>query len=122
MRVEPEMTFRTDLGADGDVGDLGELRVGIAGDGSGLGSAGTGIVDGADHIGRAARGRDTHDDVLARGAAAGDVTLAELGRVFVDIGGGGQSLGSASHDVLHLLRCGGKSGRALRGVEGGDAA
>ncbi len=94
----------------------------VAGDGGGLGSAGAGVLDGADDVGGAAAGGDADDDVFAGGAAAGDVALAELGGVFVDVGGGGQGLGAAGHDVLDLRGCGGEGGWALGGVERGDAS
>jgi hypothetical protein len=94
----------------------------VAGDGGGLGSAGAGVFDGADDVGGAAGGGDADDDVFAGGAAAGDVALADLGRVFVDVGGGGEGLGAAGHDVLDLLRAGGVGGGTLGGVERGDAA
>ena len=79
------------------------------------------VLGGADDVGRAAGGGDADDDVLARGAAAGDVALADLGRVFVHIRGARQSLRAPGHDVLHLLRRGGEGGRALGGVQRGDA-
>ena len=49
--------------------------------------------------------------------AAGDVTLTELRRILVDIGGGGQRFGTACHDVLHLRGSRGEGGRALGGVQ-----
>ena len=122
MRVEPETTSGPTSATDGDVGDLGERSVGVAGDGGGLGAAGAGVLDGADDVGGAAAGGDADDDVFAGGAAAGDVALADLGGVFVDVGGGGEGLGAAGHDVLHLGGRGGVGGRALGGVERGDAA
>src|SRR6185437_16151312 len=120
MRVEPEMTSGP-TSAQMDVGDLGELRVDVAGDGCGFGASGASVVDGTDDVGRAAGGRHADDDVFPCRPSAGDVALTDLRRIFVDVGGGGQSLRSASHDVLHLLRGGGKGGRALGGVEGSDA-
>ncbi len=94
----------------------------IAGDGCGLGSAGACVLDCTDDVGGAAAGRDADDDVFASGAAAGDVALAELGGVFVDVGCGGQGLGATGHDVLDLGWGGGEGGGTLGGVEGGDAS
>ncbi len=85
----------------------------IAGDGGGLCSACTGVFDCADDVGRAAAGGDTDDDVLPGGAAAGDVALADLGGVLVDVGGGGEGLGAASHYVLDLRWSGGVGWWAL---------
>ncbi len=122
MRVRAGEDFGADLGDDGGVGHIGERGVEIAGDGGGLGSAGAGVLDCADDVGSAAAGGDADDDVFARGAAAGDVALADLGRVLVDVGGGGKGLGAAGHNVLDLRRRSGVGWWALRGVEGGDAA
>ena len=97
-------------------------RVVVAGDGGGVRSASACIGHGGHNIRCAARGGDADDHVLAGGAAAGDVPLAQLLRVFVDLDGRGQRLGSAGHDVLHLSGGGGVGGRTLRGIEGRDAA
>ena len=114
--------FSSDLGDDGDVGGVGERRAVIAGDGRGVRAAGAGIGHGGDDIrGAARRGKPDHH-VFAGGAAAGDVALAQFFGVFIDFHGGGQSLGAAGHDVLHLSGSGGISGRTFGGVEGGDAA
>ncbi len=59
---------------------------------------------------------------LRVGTAAGNVALAEFFRVFVDFDGRGEGLRSAGHDVLNLPWGRGVRGRALGGVEGGDAA
>ena len=93
----------------------------VAGDGGGLGAACPGVRDGGDHIRGAAGSGEADDDIFAGGAAAGDVALAQLFGVLVDLNGGGEGLGSAGHDVLHLARGGGVSGRALGGIEGGNA-
>ena len=113
--------FGANLGDDGDIGRLGKGRALIAGDGRGVGSASACIGDGGDHVGRAAGGGEADDNVFAGGAAAGDVALAQLFGVFVDFNGGGEGLGSAGHDVLHLSGSGGVGGRTFGGVEGGDA-
>ena len=111
-----------DLDDDGVVGDLGERGAGVACDGGGDGSAGAGVLHRADDVGSAAGGGDADDDVLAGGTAAGDVALAKLGGIFVDVGGGGEGLGAAGHDVLHLGGQGGVGGGTLGCVERGDAA
>ncbi len=110
-----------DLADDGGVGYIGERGVVIAGDGGGLGSTGAGVFDGADDVGGAAAGGDADDDIFSRGTAAGYVALTDLGRVLVDVGGGGEGLGAAGHNVLDLRGRGGVSWWALRRVEGGDA-
>ncbi len=94
----------------------------VAGDGGGVGSASAGVGHCGDDVGRAAGCGDADDDVLARGTAAGDVALAELFGVLVDLDGGGQGLGSAGHDVLHLTGGRGVGGWTLGGVERGNAA
>ena len=97
-------------------------RVVVAGDGGGVCSAGAGVGHGGHHIGSAAGGGDAHHNIFARGAAAGDVPLAQLFGVFVDLDGRGQRLGSAGHDVLHLSGSGGVGGRAFGGIERRNAA
>src|SRR6185312_390326 len=60
-------------------------------------------------------------DVLARRTTAGDIALADLRRVLIHVGGGGESFGAARHNVLDLRWSCGVGWWALRGVEGGDA-
>src|ERR1039458_6181248 len=110
-----------DLGDDGGVRNLRERSASVAGDGRGHGAAGARILDCADDVGGASGGGDADDNVLAGGPAAGDVALADFGRILVDVGGGCEGLGSAGHDVLDLLGQGGVGGRTLGRVERGDA-
>ena len=99
-----------------------ERGVVIAGNGGGLGAAGASIFNRGDHVGRAATGRETDDHVLARRAAAGNIALPQFGRILVHFDRRCQGLRASGHDVLNALRRGGKGGRALGGVEAGDAA
>ena len=57
-----------------------------------FGAACPGVLDGTDDVRRTTAGGDADHDVLAGGAAAGNVTLANLGRVFIDIRGGSECL------------------------------
>ncbi len=107
---------------DGGVGDVGERGIVVAGNGGGLGSAGAGVLDGSDDVGSATAGGDADDDIFAGGAAAGDVALADLGRVLIDIGGRCQRFRTAGHNVLDLCGQGGVGWGALGRVERGDAA
>src|ERR1039457_2892432 len=94
------------------------LRVGLR---RGTAAAGARLLGCPDDVGCASGGGDADDNVLAGGPAAGDVALADLGRILIDVGGGGEGLGSAGHDVLDLLGQGGVSGGTLGRVERGDA-
>src|ERR1017187_9959778 len=96
----------THIGNDGDICCIGQRSSKIAGDGGGLGSACAGIGHRSYNIWSASRGRNTHNDVLAGGAATGDISLTQLFRVLIDLDRRGQRLGSASHDVLDLTRRG----------------
>src|ERR1700739_352459 len=111
-----------DFGDDGDVRDGRQGGAVVAGDAGGLGSAGARVADSGDDVGGASAGGETDDDVFAAGTAAGDVALAELFGVLIDLDGRGKGLGAAGHDVLDGLRRGGEVGWALAGVEGGDAS
>ena len=122
MRVEPETDLGTDFGNDGDIRGCLQGRAVIAGDGGGVRAACTRIGDGSDNVGGAAGSRKPDHDVFAGGAAAGDVPLAKFFGVFVDFDGGGQSLRTAGHDVLHLAGSGRVSRRALRGIQGCNSA
>ena len=122
MRVEPEMTSGPTSATMAISAAAASGVSVIAGDGGGVRAAGAGVGHGGDDIGRAAGGGDADHHVFARGAAAGDVALAQFLGVFVDFDRRGQRLGSAGHDVLHLAGSRGVGGRAFGGVEGGDAA
>src|ERR1039457_4169434 len=94
------------------------LRVGLR---RGTAAAGARLLGCPDDVGCASGGGGADDNVLAGGPAAGDVALADFGRILVDVGGGCEGLGSAGHDVLDLLGQGGVGGRTLGRVECGDA-
>ena len=81
-----------------------------------------GVGHGGHHVGGAARSGDAHHNVFARGAAAGDVPLAQFFGIFVDLDGRGQRLGPAGHDVLHLSGGGRVRGWTFGGVKRRNAA
>src|SRR6185312_5017218 len=103
-------------------GDLRKVGVRVAGDRGGLRSARASVFGRAYNVRRASRGGDADDDVFASRAAAGYVTLAQFGGIFIYVGGRGESLGAAGHDVLHLRWGGRKCWRALRCIQRGNAA
>ncbi len=114
--------FGANLRDDGDIGDFSQRRTLVAGNCGRVSAARAGIGHGGDYIGRAAGSGETDHDILAGGTAAGDVALAEFLGVFVDLDGGGQGLGAAGHDVLHLSGSRGIGGGTLGGIESSNAA
>ncbi len=102
MRVEPEITSAPTSATIAMSAAACKRRAMIAGDCSGVSAACACIGDGGDNIGRAAGSGEADDDIFAGRAAAGDIALAEFFGIFIDFDGGGEGLGAAGHDVLHL--------------------
>ncbi len=122
MRVEPETTSGPTSATIDRVRGIGQRSIWIAGDAGGLRAQSPRIGDRRNHIGRAPAGGEADDHIFAAGTAAGDVALAQLFGVFIDLDRRGERLGSAGHDVLHGLRAGGEVGGNLAGIERGEAS
>ena len=122
MRVEPEITSGPDFRHDGSFRRFGKWSAVIAGNPGRPGATRAGVGNGRHHVRGASGGGKPDDDVFTGGATAGDVALAQLFGVFVDLDRGSQGLGAAGHDVRDLPGSGGVGRGTLGGVEGCDAA
>ncbi len=105
--------FRPHFGDNRNLSGSRKRRVLVACDRRGVSSATPCVFHRTYDVGGPSGRGEADHNVLARGAAAGDVALAKFGRIFIYLHCRGDSLGTASNDVLHRLR--------RRGVGGGHS-
>ena len=114
--------FGADLGDDGEMCGAFEWGVAVAGEGDGSGAVMAGIGDGGKSERRASAGGDTDDNVVLARPAFGHFGAGRCGVVFTGFVGNGKSFWTSSDEELHGAASDVESGRALGGIEGGDAS